>query len=63
MKFLIKFTFFKDGTDAEGELRVWAEDARYALRVVETDLDVLGAKGLSVMPLENLAYPQPLAKA
>lgn len=50
MKFLIKFTFRKGDEIAEGEIRVWAEDVRYALRLVETDLDVLGAKVESVTP-------------
>lgn len=53
MKFLIKFTFRKGGEIAEGEMRVWAEDVRYALRLVETDLDILGAKVESVTPYEN----------
>ena len=53
MKFLIKFTFPKDGEIAEGEMCVWAEDVRYALRLVERDLDVLGTKVESVTPLEN----------
>ena len=53
MKFLIKFTFRKGGEIAEGEMRVWAEDVRYALRLVESDLDILGAKVESVTPYEN----------
>ena len=52
MKFIIKFTFREGAEIVEGEMRVWADDARYALRLVETDLDVLGAKVESVTPYE-----------
>jgi hypothetical protein len=53
MKYSIKFTFIKEGEVAEGEMRVWAEDVRYALRLVESDLDILAAKVESVTPCEN----------
>jgi hypothetical protein len=54
MKFLIKFTFHQKGGEiAEGEMRVWAEDVRYAIRLVESDLDALSAKVESVTPIED----------
>ena len=53
MKFRIKFTFISDGEVVESEMLVWAEDVRYALRLVETDLDVLGARVESVVPLQS----------
>lgn len=54
MKFLIKFTFTQRGGEiAEGEMRVWAEDVRYALRLVESDLDVISAKVESVTPIDD----------
>jgi len=53
MKFLIRFTFSKDGETAEGEMRVWAEDVRHALRLVEMELDVINAKVESVTPYET----------
>ena len=54
MKFVIKFEFQKkDGLICSGEMVVWSEDVRYALRFVEYELDTLGAKVLSVNPLEE----------
>lgn len=51
MKFIIKFTYITSGEVTDGEMRVWAEDARYALRLVESELDILNAKVTSVTPL------------
>ena len=53
MEFRIRFTYRKHDNLIEGEIRLWGEDVRFALRLVESDLDILGAKVLSVVPVED----------
>ena len=36
MKYLIKLTFMRGGKACDSQMTVWAEDVRYALRLVET---------------------------
>ena len=55
MKFLIKFTFIRGTEIAAGEMQIVANDVRSALRIVESDLDCLGANVESVMPVEEIS--------
>lgn len=53
MKYIIKFEFDQEGEIQKGEFVVGAEDARYAIKMVENELCILAAKVISVTPIEN----------